>query len=82
MRSNKESKFGGEVKVTVLPDVRNISNQQRGICCCCCFLDLCIYVCVYFLFLFFFFHLAILTADFQSFYFQNHLTILVRSVIA
>lgn len=82
MRSNKESKFGGEVKVTVLPDVRNISNQKRGICCCCCFLDLCICVCVFSFSFLFFFHLAILTADFQSFYFQNHLTILVRSVTA
>lgn len=28
MRSNKESKFGGEGKVVVLPDVQNTLNQR------------------------------------------------------
>lgn len=53
------------MKVTVLPDVRNISNQKRVI------------FVVVFLFLG-----PILTTDFQTFYFQSPVTILIRSMLA
>lgn len=55
MRSNKESKFGGEVKVTILPDVQNISNQKRGLLLLLLllfFFSLLVYMCVWFLVLF------------------------------